>query len=73
MSPHNSCAKGDIVFVRATVVEACSDAFQVRFEDYPTLVVTTWVPAREVALAADVDKLPPLRNCDLRYVEEEGQ
>lgn len=52
---------GDIVFVRAVVLDPCSDVFQVRIEDYPKIAITTWVPASEIAKAEDIDRLRPLR------------
>ncbi|MDB5608132.1 MAG: hypothetical protein JWP25_5032, partial [Bradyrhizobium sp.] len=35
MIPHLNCTEGDVVFVRATVVEAASDFFTVRIENFP--------------------------------------
>jgi len=59
--PHSVCAKGDTVFIRATVIEACSDAFKVRIEDYPNLIITTWVPAGEVSRAVDIGNMRPMQ------------
>lgn len=61
---------GDEVFVRATVILACSDAFQVRIEDYPSgMAMTTWVPRSEVADQEDIAFLKPPRRRDLKYLD----
>lgn len=52
---------GDIVFVRAVVIDPCSDVFQIRIEDYPKISITTWVPASEIAKPHDIARLRPLR------------
>lgn len=70
--PHLNCKEGDIVFARATVVEAASDYFKLRFEDYPQYVITACVPAREVAKLEDLERLLPPRRRDLKYLEHEG-
>jgi hypothetical protein len=59
--PHLSCQPGDVVYIRAEVVEACSDAFQVRIEDFPSMATTVWVPASEVAKQGDIDRMAPMR------------
>lgn len=65
--PHLNCREGDIVYIRATVLSACSDAFQVRIEDYPNLVITTWAPAREIAKAEDIHLLKAMHRWDLSH------
>jgi hypothetical protein len=54
MTPHLNCTEGDIVFIRATVIEAASDFFKIRVEDYPNWVVTAYVPVSEIAKAGDI-------------------
>jgi hypothetical protein len=54
MIPHLNCQEGDIVFVRATVIQAASDFFEIRIEDYPNWVVKAHVPVSEVAKAEDI-------------------
>lgn len=52
---------GDTVFVRATALEVWSDVAQVRIEDHPSLAVTLWVPASEVARVEDLAEMRPPR------------
>ena len=58
---HLNCQQGEVVFIRATVLQACSDAFQVRIEGYPGLAITTWAPVSEIAKAEDIALLKPKR------------
>lgn len=58
---HLKCRAGDVIFVRAVVLEAASDCFQVRFDDGGYYVLTTWVPAGECAKAEDIGELRPIR------------
>lgn len=51
---------GDIVFIRATALEVWSDVAQIRIED-PSLAVTLWVPASEVARLEDLSEMRPPR------------
>jgi hypothetical protein len=69
MLPHVNCKEGDEVYIRAVVLRACSDAFQVRIEDHPTLTVTQWVPACEVSKKEDIGDLHPVRQPDLKYLD----
>jgi hypothetical protein len=66
--PYRKCQAGDTVFVRALVLEACSDAFQVRIED-DRMALTTWVPSSECALAADIGELKPPRRASPWHIE----
>ncbi len=59
--PSRLIQAGDLVFVRAVVIDPCSDLFQVRIEDYPKFAITTWVPASEIARSEDIERLRPLR------------
>ncbi len=59
--PSRNCKAGDIVFVRATVIEAASDAFQVLFDDGGQFSETRWVPARECAKLEDLGLMKPIR------------
>jgi hypothetical protein len=63
---YRNCREGDVVFVRATVVHACPELFQVRIEDHPSLTVTTWLPASEIAKAEDIAALRPMRRASRR-------
>ncbi len=45
---------GDEVFIRARLLSACSDAFQVRIEDFPSISITAWAPISEVAVFQDI-------------------
>jgi hypothetical protein len=65
----DSYQAGDEVFVRATVLEACSDAFQIRIQDFPTMTITAWAPRSEVAKAEDIVLLKPMRRRDLKYLD----
>jgi hypothetical protein len=67
--PYRDCQKGDEVFIRATVLEACSDAFQVRIEDFTSLTITTWAPVSEIAKAEDIARLKPVRRPDLKHLD----
>jgi hypothetical protein len=69
--PYRNYSKGDDVFVRAAVEQACSDAFQVRIEDYPHFGVTIWVPVREVARLEDIGRMAPMRRWNLKYLYTE--
>lgn len=55
--PSRKCLPGDEVYIRAVVLQACSDMFQVRIEDFPSVVITTWAPASEIARAEDIAEL----------------
>lgn len=69
--PHREVNDGDEVFIRAQVLQACSDAFQVRVLDYPNMAVTVWVPARECAKAEDIGRLlPQRRDPEIAWWEE---
>ena len=60
--PSRKCQAGETVFVRALVLEACSDTFRVRIEDNSSsMVVTTWVPAGEIARHEDIGELKLIR------------
>jgi hypothetical protein len=59
--------RGDELFVRAQLIEACSDAFQISIEDYPRFAATVWVPVREVARREDIDLLLYPRRGDLKF------
>ena len=67
--PYRGYQKGDQVFIRATVLEACSDCFQVRIEDFPTVTITTWAPVSEIAKAEHIILLKPMRRGDLKYLD----
>jgi hypothetical protein len=69
MTPHLNCQEGDTVYVRATVVQAASDFFEIRIEDYPNWVVKAHVPVSEVAKAEDISGLRMQRRRDLKYLE----
>jgi hypothetical protein len=56
--PHWRCREGDIVFVRAAVLEAASDFFVLRTE-VPSCRITFYAPAREVARLEDVRMMRP--------------
>lgn len=55
--PYRDVQNGDMVFVRAQVLQACSDAFQVQVCDFPFMTVTCWVPARECSKVEDIGRL----------------
>lgn len=59
--PYRMYQAGDVVFVRAVVLEACSDFFQIRIEDFPRYAITTWAPVSEIAKAGDIARLRALR------------
>jgi hypothetical protein len=55
--PHLNCTEGDVVFVRATVLEAAADCFKLRVEDFPTYAITFYAPSREIAKQEDIERL----------------
>lgn len=59
--PYRKVQAGDTVFVRAIALAVCSDAVQVRIEDFPSMAITAWAPATEVALQPDLAELRPHR------------
>ena len=59
--PSRSCQEGDTVYVRATVLMAASDFFQVLIDDGSSIAITTLVPARECAKHEDIGSLRPIR------------
>ena len=59
--PSRSCQEGDTVFIRATVLMAASDFFQVLIDDGQAVAITTVVPARECARHEDIGRLRPIR------------
>lgn len=59
--PYLLCQAGDIVFVRARVLVAAADAFQIRIEHFPEYAFTTWAPPSEIARFEDIPRLRPLR------------
>jgi hypothetical protein len=59
--PSRKCREGNIVFVRARVLTAGSDYFQVRVEDHPRFAITLWAPAREIARLEDIPVMRALR------------
>ena len=61
MMPSLKCLPGDTICVRATVIEACSDAFQVVVDDGTSMAITCWVPVSECARHEDVHLLKPPR------------
>jgi hypothetical protein len=67
--PYRTYQAGDEIFIRATVLQACSDAFQVRIEDFPNLTITTWAPVSEIAKMEDIERLKPRRRRDLKYLD----
>ena len=52
---------GETVYVRATILVAQSDAFQIRIEDFPRVSITAWAPPSEVARFEDIGLLKPRR------------
>lgn len=58
--PSRNCLPGDTVFIRATVVSAGTDFFQVLIDDGVKLAITNWVPARECAKHEDIGELKPI-------------
>jgi hypothetical protein len=66
--PYRKCKAGDTVFVRALVIEAASDYFQVQIEG-DAYGVTVWVPAGECALQPDVGELKPIRRANPRHID----
>ncbi len=67
--PSRSCQAGDTVFIRATVLEAGSDYFQVLIDDGLKFSITAWVPAVECAPAAEVHLLKPIRRRSRWYID----
>lgn len=61
MIPHLNCTEGDVVFVRATVIEAASDFFTLRIENFPRYIFTTFAPVSEIAKREDIDAMPAIR------------
>jgi hypothetical protein len=59
--PSRTCQAGDTVFVRATVIEAASDYFQILIDDGKFMSITSWAPACEVARFEDIGQLKPIR------------
>ena len=59
--PYLKCLPGDIVYVRARVLVAASDAFQIRIEHFPEYAFTTWAPPSEIARLEDIARMRPLR------------
>ena len=59
--PSGKCQAGDTVYVRATVLLAASDFFQVLIDDGTAIAITTWVPSRECARHEDIGELRPIR------------
>lgn len=57
--PYRTVLAGEMVFVRATVLHACSDTFQLRIEDFPKYSFTIWAPVSEIARAHDIGRLLP--------------
>lgn len=57
--PYRTVQAGETVFVRATVLNPCSDTFQIRIEDYPYYAFTVWAPVSEIARAEDIGLLLP--------------
>lgn len=56
--PSRKCREGDLVFVRATVLEACSDGFKVLIHD--GIAINIWLPVSEIARQEDIHLLRPL-------------
>lgn len=59
--PSRNCLPGDTIYIRATVLEAGSDYFQVLVDDGKYLAITSWVPAGECARHQDIGRLKPIR------------
>lgn len=66
--PSRKMKAGDDGYVRMLVLEAASDAFQIRIEG-ATMAVTVWVPAEECAKHEDIGLLKPPRHANPRHVE----
>jgi hypothetical protein len=64
--PSTRCREGDVVFVRAVVLQAAEGLFEVRVEDRASIGVTIWVPARELARAEDIGLLKPINHGPLK-------
>lgn len=69
MLPHLKCGLGDTIYIRATVLEACSDYFKVRIEDFPSIAITTFVPVSEIAKADDIAGMRMPHRSDLKYLD----
>lgn len=67
--PCRKVVTGDTVFIRATVIEAGSDYFQVLVDDVLKFSITCWVPARECARHEDIGELKPPRRANPRHIE----
>jgi hypothetical protein len=67
--PSWKCRAGDTVFVRATVLEACSDTFNVAIDDFVGFALRVWVPASECARHEDIGELKPIRHNNPRHIE----
>lgn len=65
--PHRSYVEkgdyleGDEVFVRATVLSAEADCYQLRVERFPDRIFTFWAPVSEIAKPRDIPRLSPMR------------
>jgi hypothetical protein len=70
-TPHLYCMAGSEAFLRVMVIEACSDDFHIRIEDYPRGSTRLWVPAREVARREDIDLMPAARRFP-KLIEADG-
>ena len=55
--PHLKCTEGDVVYVRAVVVEAASDFFKIRVQDQPNWDIPVYVPVSEIAKFEDIPAL----------------
>lgn len=60
--PYRSYRPGQRVLVEATVLEHCnnlskSSVAKLRFEDFPSFVVTTFAPVSKIAAPEDIDRL----------------
>lgn len=60
MAPSGKCLPGDTIYVRATVLQAGSDCFQVLIDDGFRLSITSWVPSGECARHEDIGQLKPI-------------
>jgi hypothetical protein len=67
--PSGKCLPGDTVYVRAQLLQAGSDGFQILIDDGVRLSITTWVPARECAKLEDIGELKPPRSANPRHVD----
>lgn len=67
--PYLHLKEGDEAFVRSIVIEAASDFFTVRIENFPRYVFTAFAPVSEIAKASDIHLLNPMRLRDLKYLD----